>query len=246
MNNLALVYCYEGKYAQSEALDSKALRIKRRVLGAEHPETLISMNMLAVVYSYERKYAQAEVLYSQTMEIERRALGPEHPKTLGTLSDFASMYQRRGKYGLAETHAAQALAGFRHALGSEHPDTMASASDLAMAYLSQGKFAQSEGLAREALEFNRKKQPDDWQRFRAESLLGASLAGQKKYAEAEPLLLEGYQGMLARKDRIGVPDWYHLERADEWIINLYQDWGKPAKAAEWQQKINDAKPPAGY
>ena len=58
----------------------------------------------------------------------------------------------------------------------------------------------------EALELASTKQPDDWQRFRAESLLGASLAGQSKNAEAEPLLLEGCKGMLARKDRIAVPD----------------------------------------
>jgi len=29
--------------------------------------------------------------------------------------------------------------------------------------------------------------PDDWQRFRAESLLGASLPGQKKYDELHSL-----------------------------------------------------------
>jgi hypothetical protein len=56
-------------------------------------------------------------------------------------------------------------------------------------YHSRGKFAESEPVAREAVEMDRKKRPDNWQRFRAESLLGASLAGQKKYAEAEPLLL---------------------------------------------------------
>ena len=72
-----------------------------------------------------------------------------------------------------------------------------------MAYQSQGKFADSEPLAREAVEVNRKNRPDDWQEFRAENLLGASLAGQKKYADVEPLLLQGYQGMLARKDRTG-------------------------------------------
>jgi tetratricopeptide (TPR) repeat protein len=121
-----------------------------------------------------------------------RVLGPEHPNTLYTLSDFASMYQHQGKYALAETYAAQALAGRRHALGPEHPDTMASAADLGLAYVSQGKFTESEPLAREAMEFSRKKQPDDWQGFRAETLPGASLAGRKKYAEAEPLLLEGY------------------------------------------------------
>ncbi len=43
----------------------------------------------------------------------------------------------------------------------------------------------------------------------------ASLAGGKKYAEAEPLLLEGYEGMLARKDFIDVPDWHYLDRSRE-------------------------------
>jgi hypothetical protein len=54
-------------------------------------------------------------------------------------------------------------------------------------------------LAREIIEKDRKTRPDNWQTFRAESLLGASLAGQKKYAKAEPLLLEGYRGALAKK-----------------------------------------------
>ncbi|HEV3117397.1 MAG TPA: serine/threonine-protein kinase [Gemmataceae bacterium] len=236
MNNLGRAYTLQGKYAQAEALSSRTLEIQRRVLGPEHSETLSSMNTLALVYQSEGKYAQAEALYSQTLEIQRRVLGPEDSFTLTTLSDFAYMYQRQGKYGLAETHAAQALAGQRHALGLEHPDTMASAADLALAYQSQGKFAESEAVAREASEFYRKKQPDDWPRFRAESLLGASLAGQKKYVEAEPLLLEGYQGILARKDRMGVPDWYHLDRAGEWIVQLYQDWKKPEMAAEWRKK----------
>jgi hypothetical protein len=38
----------------------------------------------------------------------------------------------------------------------------------------------------------------------------ASLAGQKKYAEAEPLLQEGDQGVMARKDRMPTPDHYQL------------------------------------
>jgi len=113
---------------------------------------------------------------------------------------------------------------------------MASVADLALAYLSQGKFTESDPLAREAMEFDRKKQPDDWQGFRAETLLGARIAGQKKYAEAEPLLLEGYQGMVARKDKMEIGNWYHLDRAREWIVQLYQAWGKPEKAAEWKKK----------
>jgi eukaryotic-like serine/threonine-protein kinase len=236
MNNLAMVYNAEGKYAQADALLGQALEIQRRVLGAEHPETLASMDTLASTYGDEGKYGQAEALFSRALEIMRRVLGPEHRYTLYALSDSASTYQREGKYDLAETYAAQVLAGRRHALGAQHPDTIVSEADLALAYVSQGKFAESEPVAREALEAEKKVQPDDWQRFRAESLLGASLAGEKKYAQAEPLLLEGYQGMLARKDFIAVPDRYHLELAHQWLVQLYEAWGKPDKAAEWRKK----------
>jgi hypothetical protein len=65
--------------------------------------------------------------------------------------------------------------------------------------------------------------------------LGGSLAGQKKYAEAEPPLLAGYAGMDKLKERIAVPDRYHLDRARRWIVQLYVDWGKPEKAAEWRR-----------
>lgn len=85
------------------------------------------------------------------------------------------------------------------------------------------------------MEAARRSEPDGWQQFRAESLLGASLAGRKKYLEAEPRLLEGYQGMLARKDSIAAPDRYHLELAHQWIVEFYKAWGKPAKAAEWSR-----------
>jgi eukaryotic-like serine/threonine-protein kinase len=236
MSTLALVYTARGEYVLAEGLHSQTLEIQRRVLGPEHPDTLISMNNLANAYGFRGKYAQAEALFSENLELKRRVLGPSHPSTLYTLSDFGSMYQREGKYALAETYAEQALAGRRQALGLENADTMASVSDLALAYVSQGKFAESEPLARKALEYDRTKQSDDWQQLRAESLLGASLSGQKKYAEAEPLLLEGYKGMLARKDQIAIPDRYHLDRAHEWLVQLYVAWGKPQKAAEWRKK----------
>ena len=66
--------------------------------------------------------------------------------------------------------------------------------------------------------------------------MGASLAGQKKFGDAEPLLLEGYQGMAVRKNQMGAPYSYHLERANDWVVQLYQAWGKPDKAVDSQQR----------
>lgn len=236
MTNLSNVYAFHGQYAAAEALLSQTLEISRRILGPEHLETLEVMANLGSTYTFQAQYAQAEALLIRTLEIARRALGPENRITLGIQGHLALAYQRQGKFALAEANLAQALAVLQRTPGSDDADKMGAAAELALAYVSQRKFAESEPLAREAFEFDLKKQPEDWQRFRAESLLGASLAGQKKYAEAEPLLLEGCQGMTARKDRIGVQDWYHLDRAHEWLVKLYQDWGKPEKAAEWKKK----------
>jgi hypothetical protein len=91
--------------------------------------------------------------------------------------------------GLAENYAEQALAGRRRVLGPENPDTL----------LSQGKFAESEPVAREALEAEKKARPNDWQRYRSASLLGASLSGEKNYAEGGPLLLEVTRGCSPSK-----------------------------------------------
>jgi eukaryotic-like serine/threonine-protein kinase len=236
MNNLANVYWSQGKYGQAEALYGQTLEVQRRVLGPEHPDTVLTMGNLADTYTRNGRYPQAVQLFSQTLEVSRRVQGPEHPRTLAVLADVASMHQRQGEYALAADLAAQVLAGRRRALGADHVDNAPSAPDLALAYVSQGKFVDGERLAREALAFSGGGEPDHWQRFRATSLLGASLAGRKKYAEAQPLLLEGYQGMLAQQATRPASDRYHLDLARRWLVQLYQAWGKPDKAAEWSRK----------
>jgi len=228
MNNLAWVYEGEGKYTQAKALLDQMLEIE--------PERLDATMNLATIYAAEGRYAQAEALLGRAVEIGRRMFGPEHPSTTGAMDQLAAVYGEEGKYAEAEALFSQVLEISRRALGAASPDTTDAEADLALVYVSQGKFAEAEPVAREALETEKKVQPDDWQRYRAASLLGASLAGQRKYSEAEPLLLEGYQGMLARKDRIGAPDRYHLDLAHQWLIQLYRAWGKPDKAAEWKNK----------
>jgi eukaryotic-like serine/threonine-protein kinase len=242
MTSLGQSYMAQGRYAQAESLDSRLLQIDRRVLGAEHPDTLNAEDSLARIYTAERRFFEAEALYRRCLDVQHRTLGAEHPDTLGTLAGLSRLYQRWDKYALAETYAAQAMAGRRRTFGPDDGYTLGSAEDLALAYISQGKFAAAEPLARNAMEQNERQDPKDWDRFRAESLLGASLAGEKKYAEAEPLLLEGYQGMDAQKDHELMPNWYHLDRARGWLIGLYRAWGKPGKVHEWMNKSKTIRP----
>ena len=74
------------------------------------------------------------------------------------------------------------------------------------------------------------------------SQLGTALAGLKKYAEAEPLLLGGYEGMKARETKI--PPALKTERAAAaaQLVACYEAWGKAEQAAAWRVKPG---PPAG-
>ena len=101
----------------------------------------------------------------------------------------------------------------------------------------QGKWAEAEAVLRECLAIREKVQPDEWTTFNTRSLLGGSLLGQKKYAEAEPLIVSGYEGMKARAARIPPPGRPRFTEAAERVVRLYEEWGQKDKAAEWRTKL---------
>jgi hypothetical protein len=74
-------------------------------------------------------------------------------------------------------------------------------------------------------------------------LLGESLLGQKQYADAEPQLLAGYEGMEHRKDKVptGSGGAYRrqprLKKALELLVQLYEETNRPDRTAEWKQKL---------
>jgi tetratricopeptide (TPR) repeat protein len=240
-SSLAQLYVNQGQYARAEPLLIKCLDVGRRVLGEKHPDTLTTMNFLAVLYIYEGKSAQAEPLLVKAMDTAHRALGDEHPATLASMLNLALLYRDEGKYEQAERLYLKVLDLQRRVLGPEHPKRLASMNDLAFLYLSQGNYAQAEPLLHEALNGYQKSMNDTWDRYNCQSLLGASLAGQEKYAEAEPLSVSGYEGMLQREATIPAASRFKLRQAGEWIIQMYQHWGKPEKAAMWKQKLQPAK-----
>ena len=55
--------------------------IRRRVLGADHPETATSLNNLAGLYRAQGLYVEAAPMVMEAVEIMERVLGAEHPNT---------------------------------------------------------------------------------------------------------------------------------------------------------------------
>ncbi|HEX4120922.1 MAG TPA: tetratricopeptide repeat protein [Verrucomicrobiae bacterium] len=108
---------------------------------------------------------------------------------------------------------------------------------LAMARLRDGKFIEADGPARECLAIREIQIPDDWRTFNARSMLGGSLLGQKKFLEAEPLLLSGYEGMKQREGQIPPEGKVRLNETLQRLAQLYDATQRPDQALKWRKKL---------
>ena len=67
LNNLAALYNDQGRYADAEPLLKRALAIREKALGPNHPDVGVSLNNLAVLYGAQSRYADALSIVQRTI-----------------------------------------------------------------------------------------------------------------------------------------------------------------------------------
>src|SRR5262249_28796577 len=102
-------------------------------------------------------------------------------------------------------------------------------------------FANAVNPLEECVRVCEQNKPQHWLRFDATSLLGAALAGQKKFAEAEPLLIAGYEGLQSRKADLPWDGRPRVIHALERLGRLYEAGEKKDKAEEWRKRLKEAQ-----
>jgi tetratricopeptide (TPR) repeat protein len=75
LNNLALLYEVQGRYAEAESLYKRSLGIREKALGPDHPDVGASLNNLARLYRDQGRHPEAEPLYKRSLAIREKALG---------------------------------------------------------------------------------------------------------------------------------------------------------------------------
>jgi hypothetical protein len=151
--------------------------------------------------------------------------------------------RRLGQHDQAETLRRKSLALVKARDGPASLTYAAALFDLGFNLLQQRKYADAEAVLRECLTILQSKNADMWQTFGTRSLLGQSLLGEKKYAAAEPLLLQGYEGMKQRQEAIPRQAKIQLKKALEGLVQLYENWNRPAEAAKWRNLLQQGNKP---
>lgn len=148
INNLSLVYLYQGKLDKAEKMYVRALAGHEKVFGPNHTSTLLVANKLGRVYLYQGKLDEAHKMYTRALVAYER--DQESSLTLETVYNLGVLYVFQGKPDKAEQMLVRALAGYEKALGSEHTSTLQTAGGLGILYHAQGKLYESETMLERA------------------------------------------------------------------------------------------------
>jgi tetratricopeptide (TPR) repeat protein len=237
MANLALGYATSGQLDKAIPLYIEVLAARRIKPGNDHLDTLTSMNNLARAYATTGKPEKALPLYEEALPLVKDVHDPEHPLAQTIRINLGKLYCDSKQGAKAVAVWTEYLATRRKQAPKDDPRLTTELSMFAQGLLRCDEFTAAEPLLRECLAIREKNQPDHWGTFSTQSMLGGALLGQKKHADAAPLLVAGYEGMKAREKTIPktggseecIPD------ALDWIIQLYTATSKPDEVKKYQE-----------
>ncbi|PNP77904.1 hypothetical protein FNYG_08630 [Fusarium nygamai] len=154
--NVAEALSIQGRYEGAAKLYRETLELKEKVLGKEHPDTLMSMNNLALVLDNMGEYEEAEKMHREEWKLTEKVLGKDHPSTLISMNNLALVLRNMGEYEEAEKMHRETLEVREKVLGKEHPDTLDSMNNLASVLDDMGEYEEAEKMHRETLEAREK------------------------------------------------------------------------------------------
>jgi len=126
----------------------------------------------------------------------------------------------------------------RNADSTSHADALTVRGSM---LLLEKKPVEAELQLRQSLAIRQKRQPESWETFDTESTLGEALADQKKFAEAEPMLVSGYEGLKRLESKIPAREKLRLTNALERLVTFYEAWGQKDKAAKWRVELEQVR-----
>jgi class 3 adenylate cyclase/tetratricopeptide (TPR) repeat protein len=201
---------FQGRAAYSGArpLQERALAIREKALGPEHPETATSLNTLARLLRDQGDYTGARPLIERALAIRQKVLGAEHADTATSLNTLASLLAAQGDLSGARPLMERALAIREKALGPEHPHTAWSLNHLALLLRDQGDYTGARRLGERALTIREKVLgPEHADTATSLNTLASLLAARGDLAGARPLM----ERALAIREKVLGPE--HLDTA---------------------------------
>jgi tetratricopeptide (TPR) repeat protein len=174
-----------GRWNEAALSQREVLEKRQRILGDEHPGTIMAMNNLASTLSDQGTLDEAALMKREVLEKRQRILGDEHPDTISAMNNLAITLSCQGKLDEAALMMKEVLEKRQRILGDEHPDTIMAMHNIASTLSGQGKLDEAALMMKEVLEKMQQILGDGHPHtIMAMNNLASTLSGQGKLDEA--------------------------------------------------------------
>ena len=152
LNNLAELYDNQGQYAKAEPLYERALAIREKALGPEHPDVASEPQQPGGALPTPKANTRRPSRFtSGRWRSGKRPLGRSIPTWPRASTTWRCSIESKANTRRPSRSTRRALAIWEKALGPEHPDVATSLNNLAELYCDQGQYAKAEPLYKRAL-----------------------------------------------------------------------------------------------
>jgi tetratricopeptide (TPR) repeat protein len=242
LESLARCLANSGQVDRAVAILDEVIVSRRRAQGDGHPDAFKSRLARAEIDLALGRLDAAEANDRAILDECRTRFGPDDRLTIVAGLALARVHEARGDRASAASLWLAALESARRNLTER--DTLATAlTESGRSRLATSDWTAAKSLLRESQAIREAEMPQHWRTAEVRSLLGGALLGQKKAAEAAPLLRSGYERMARSAAAIPLVDRPRLTEALDRLIAAGEAAGSKAELAAW--KAERAKLGAG-
>ncbi len=119
--SMAHAYHEMGKLELAEQAFQRALAIREKRLGADHPNVGVVVAALATLYGTQGRYDEAIASFRRALKIEEEALGLNHPSLATTLTNMSFTLLEQENYAEAQAVSERAAKLLEASYGPDHP-----------------------------------------------------------------------------------------------------------------------------
>jgi tetratricopeptide (TPR) repeat protein len=198
-----------------------------RLLGREHPDTVLAGQRLADAYLAAGRAADAIPWFEWFLDRLTRELGPDHRDVIEARRRLGHALLAAHQVPAAITVLDRAAAQFDQVRGPGHADTLGARDELAAAYLAAGQYSDAITLYRRTVADRERAQgARDLQTMTTRHGLADAYLASGRAKEA----VAAYKRVVADRERVLGPDHLDTLRARNNLGAAYQKAGKPAAA----------------
>ncbi|MHC4514876.1 MAG: tetratricopeptide repeat protein [Planctomycetota bacterium] len=186
-------------YDRADTHLTTAWTTRKRVLGADHQDTIGSLGALSFLRWQQDRRKEAVQLGQQWLEASQRVLGEDDPETLAAAHTMALYLRGQGHLVEAEAAYRKTLDGRRQVLGPDDEATLQTMHNLGRLLMDRGEFEEAGRVLEEVLEVRRRVLGRDHaDTLMTWDLIGELLQERGKIPEAEAIHEHTLAGLTSR------------------------------------------------